>query len=84
MIIAIKVKPNARQNRLSFENGMITVRIQAVPTDGRANEAVVRFIAEQLDVPRSTVRIVGGFTAPFKRLEIPDSSKAKLESLASA
>lgn len=79
MIVAVKVKPNARQNQLRMENDAVTVRIQAPPHDGEANDALIRYLADLLDVPKSSIRIVSGHGSRMKRLEIPDCCKAKLE-----
>ena len=36
------------------------VRVAATPVDGAANEALVRFLAGQLGVPRAAVRVESG------------------------
>ena len=41
-----------------------------VLTDGKANEAVTRLLAEHLGVPRSQVSLVGGATARIKRFRV--------------
>jgi uncharacterized protein (TIGR00251 family) len=42
------------------ENAVLKVSLAAPAIEGRANDALVRFIAELLDVPRSSVEIVSG------------------------
>ena len=49
----------------------LEIRAAAAPTDGSANEEVVRALARALGVPKSSVRIVGGQTSRLKRLEVP-------------
>jgi uncharacterized protein (TIGR00251 family) len=78
MIISVKIKPNARQSSIRMENGTITIRVQAPPHDGEANDALIKFLAAQLGIPKSSVSIVGGHASPFKRLEIPDHCKELL------
>jgi len=46
------------------------VRLTAPPVDGAANEALVRFLAEQLDVPRSAVRLDAGATGRSKLVTV--------------
>jgi hypothetical protein len=46
------------------------VRVTAAPVDDAANEAVVRTVADALDVPRRAVRIVAGATSKNKAIEI--------------
>jgi uncharacterized protein (TIGR00251 family) len=48
----------------------LKVRIAAPPVEGAANEAVVRFLAEQLQVPRSAVRIESGTRSRAKVVTI--------------
>jgi uncharacterized protein YggU (UPF0235/DUF167 family) len=42
------------------------VRIATPPVDGRANDALVRYLAERLDVPRRAVQIAAGLTSRRK------------------
>jgi len=48
------------------------VRVRERPVDGRANEAVIRAIAEHFDVPPSAVRITSGAASRTKVIEIAD------------
>lgn len=42
------------------------MRIATPPVDGRANDALVRYLAERLDVPRRAVQIAAGLTSRRK------------------
>jgi uncharacterized protein (TIGR00251 family) len=53
---------------------LLKVCVTAPPVNGAANEEVVRFLAEQLGVPRSAVRIVRGHGAREKTVEVASSS----------
>jgi uncharacterized protein YggU (UPF0235/DUF167 family) len=46
--------------------------------DGKANEAVVKAVAESLRVPKSQVRIVSGLLSRTKVLEVPGSESSGL------
>ncbi len=71
MHLRIKAKPNSRENKIvHLPDGTLQVKIKAPAQDGKANEELVRFLAEVLDLPRSKIQVVSGFTAPFKKLEI--------------
>lgn len=82
MFLHIKAKPNARQNQVvMLPDGTIQVKIKAPAQDGKANDELVRFIAEKLGIAKSKIRLVSGHTAPFKKLEIDaeeDWAKARL------
>ena len=58
---SVKVHPRARKNAITGEVGdAIKLALTAPPIDGRANEACIAFLAEVLNVPRSSVTIAAG------------------------
>ena len=48
----------------------LKIRVRAQAIEGRANAALLLFLAKTLDVPRSRVRLVAGDTARLKTIEI--------------
>lgn len=48
----------------------LKVRITAVPEDGKANKALVAFLAKQLRLPASHLVITSGYTSRYKRIKI--------------
>lgn len=84
VILPIKVKPNSRQEKVTFENGMLLMRVNAPPRDGEANEAVIRLLAELLRIPKSQITIAGGHSSSLKRISIPDGYKAAVDRLVAA
>jgi uncharacterized protein len=89
--VFVKLTPGAAQDRLegwdSDPEGrpVLKVRVRARPIEGKANDALVRLVAEALDVPRSAVSLVQGDRSRIKRLEITgldeDVVKARLTAL---
>lgn len=58
---AVKVHPRARKTAITGEVGdALKLDLTAPPVEGRANEACIRFFAEVLEVPRSSVTIAAG------------------------
>ena len=49
----------------------LDVRVAETPTDGAANEAVVKLLAKALGVSRSELSILSGATSRHKRVAIP-------------
>jgi uncharacterized protein (TIGR00251 family) len=49
----------------------LAVRVAAAPTDGAANEEVIRLLAKALGAPKSSIRIVSGESSRLKRIELP-------------
>jgi uncharacterized protein (TIGR00251 family) len=70
-ILQVKVKPNARENRLTeSKDGVWLASIKALPVDGKANEALIELVAEHFKVRRRQVSIAAGSTSRLKRLFI--------------
>jgi uncharacterized protein (TIGR00251 family) len=69
--IQLKVRAAAKQTTFTGRLGAAwKLDVAAPPVDGRANEEIIRFIAEILGTQRSAVRIVSGAGGPRKILEI--------------
>ncbi len=68
---SIVVQPKASRTAVSWEDGIIRVRVTAPPVKGRANEAVIEALAAALALRRSQVRIVSGERARRKQVELP-------------
>lgn len=70
-ILQVKVKPNARENRLTeSKDGVWLASIKALPVDGKANEALIELVAAHFKVRRRQVSIAAGSTSRLKRLFI--------------
>jgi len=77
---SIKVHPRARKNAIAGEIGdALKVSLTAPPVEGRANEACIRFIAELLQVPRSSVTIAAGDTSRNKVIRVDGLTAAQVE-----
>jgi len=59
--LALKVIPNApRDEVVGWLGDALKVKVRAPALDGRANDALLAFLAEKLGVPRRTVTLVRG------------------------
>lgn len=78
--IALKVRAGARKTGFSGRLGDAwKLQVAAPPIDGKANEAIVRFLAKLASVPASSVRIVTGASASAKLVEIEGIDSDRLE-----
>ena len=69
LLVRIRVQPGARRNDvLGTVNQRLRIRTTAVPADGKANKAVIRLLAEYLQVPVSRIKLIGGHTHRNKRV----------------
>jgi hypothetical protein len=70
-IFNIRVIPRARVNSITADaDGTLRVHTTTAPTDGKANDAVIRALSEYWKIPRSQIRIVRGQTSHNKVVEI--------------
>jgi uncharacterized protein len=77
--LAVKVHPRAKRNELTGTIGdAIKLSLTAPPLDGRANQACIEFLAEVLDVPRSSVSVVSGHTSQRKIIRIAGCSAEEI------
>ena len=77
---SIRVHPRARRNAIDGRIGdALKVSLTAPPVDGKANEAVIRFFAELLHVPRSSVTIAAGETSRNKVIRVVGLTTAELQ-----
>lgn len=61
IMLDVIISPRASRSRImGVHDGRLKIQLAAPPVDGKANEALVRFLAAALDVSRAQVEIVGG------------------------
>jgi uncharacterized protein len=82
-VIAVRVIPRSPRTRIDGMRGdAFLIRLAAPPVEGAANEALVAFLAEHLDLPRRNIRIVSGDRSRDKRVAVtgldPETIAARL------
>ena len=72
--IAVRITPRASKNEISeiMNDGTIKIRLTAPPVEGKANAALISFLADVLDVNSSKLDIVAGFTGKDKLVTVLD------------
>ena len=69
--LRLRVQPRAsREEVVGVSGDAIRVRLTAPPVEGAANEALIRFLALRLEVPRSAVELVSGLTGRTKLVAV--------------
>jgi len=75
----IHLCPNAKRNEIcgTFDN-RIKISITAQPIDGKANEALIKFLSKQLHISKSSIEIIKGTTSHNKTICIDSQTEIKL------
>lgn len=81
VLLALHVQPGAKRSEIAGLHGdALKVRLAAPPVEGRANDALLRFIAERFGVPLRNVELLRGAQSRHKVVKI-SGSKVPPESL---
>ena len=72
--IAVRVTTRASKNQIvgALSDGTIKIRITAAPTEGQANDELVKFLSDVLGVAKSRIEIVAGSTGRDKLISVLD------------
>lgn len=72
--IAVRVTPRASRNKIVeiLADGTIKIHIAAPPVDGEANEKLIEFLSDVLNIPRSRLEIVAGLSGRDKLISVLD------------
>lgn len=69
--LSLRVQSRAARSEIAGRHGeAIRVRLAAAPVDGAANEALIRFLAERLGVPRAAVSLARGHAGRDKIVHV--------------
>jgi uncharacterized protein (TIGR00251 family) len=71
IVLELHVQPGAKRTEFAGKHGeRLKIRLAAPAHEGRANEALVEFLAAYYGVPRRNVTIVNGLRSRQKRVVI--------------
>jgi uncharacterized protein (TIGR00251 family) len=66
-LLRVRLTPRASRSQIDgWDGDLLRVRVAAPPVEGRANDALLRLLAEALGVPPSRLRLVRGRTSREK------------------
>ncbi|AXS81137.1 DUF167 domain-containing protein [Dechloromonas sp. HYN0024] len=69
--LTLHIQPGAKKTEFAGLHGdALKIRLAAPPVDGKANEALIRFVADTLKLAKSAVSLKSGQTSRRKVLEI--------------
>lgn len=80
VIIRIKGTPKASKTEVvGWEGDALKVRIAAPPEKGKANEALLRFLAELFHLPKSDLSLLSGEGCRYKKILVKKKKVQDLE-----
>lgn len=80
LYLTLKVIPRAsRSEWLGVEDHYIKVKIMAPPVEGKANQAIVKFLSGIFGVAPTYITQISGYTAREKRFRIPNPKKLPID-----
>ncbi len=76
----MRLQPGASKNEVvGRQEGVWRIRLTAPPVEGRANRALIEFLAKKLDVARSRITLLRGETSREKLLAVEGLDEATVQ-----
>lgn len=76
----VRVIPRAKKSSLAgVRDGAVLIRLAAPPVENAANDALISFLSDILQVPRRAIRIVSGERARRKRVAVDGLARGLAE-----
>ena len=80
ILLPVHAQPRSRRNAVvGVQAGRLKVAVTAAPEKGKANEAIVRVLADALGIKASQIELAGGASARHKKFRVSGLSAAELE-----
>jgi uncharacterized protein (TIGR00251 family) len=76
LLLSVRLTPKSSRDQIdnleSRDDGLayIKARVRAAPEDGKANDALIRLLADNLGLGRSAISLTSGATSRLKILKI--------------
>ncbi len=80
--ITVKVVPGSSRTEIGGVYGeMLKIKVAAPPEKGKANKALLEFIAKQLGIKKNALQIESGQTSCVKQIRIADVTTEQVQKL---
>jgi uncharacterized protein len=80
--LRVRAQPGAKKTEVSGLHGeLLKIRVRARAIEGAANEALLEFLAGELQVPRSRCELVSGEKHREKRILVREPERSRCESI---
>ena len=76
LILNLQIQPKASQNAIiGVHNNKLKIALTSAPTDGKANEHLIKYLAKHFGVPKNQVKIIKGAKSRQKSVLISSPQK---------
>ncbi len=84
--LAVRAQPGAKKTAIigvfgEGSNAQLKIAVQAPPVEGRANEALIHFLAETFGVPKKSVELVSGELSRSKVFALRGTTKSRADAV---
>jgi uncharacterized protein len=74
IVLDVSVSPNAKKTEIvGWHDGALRIRLAAPPVDGAANDALRKWLAQQLGLPQSQIELLRGASGRRKQWRLDTS-----------
>jgi uncharacterized protein (TIGR00251 family) len=78
--LRVRIHPGARRNAITgTHDAALKISLTTPPVEGRANDALIAFLAEALRLPKARISLVAGATSRSKTLRIEGKNAAEVQ-----
>ncbi len=73
MRLTVHVQPNSKQTKVVgwFDDSSVKIKVTAPPREGKANKALIEFLAKRLKIAKTSIDLVRGHTNVIKHFDLP-------------
>jgi uncharacterized protein (TIGR00251 family) len=81
-VFQVKIVASSSRTAVAGQlDGMLKIKVAAPPENGKANRAIVKFLAAELGVKKKQVVIASGLTSTIKQIHVSDTTTSDIEKL---
>ena len=81
-VFQVKIVASSSRTAVAGQlDGMLKIKIAAPPEKGKANQAIIKFLAAKLGIKKKQVVIASGLTSTIKQIRISDTTTGDIEKL---
>jgi uncharacterized protein (TIGR00251 family) len=81
-VFQVKIVASSSRTAVAGQlDGMLKIKVAAPPENGKANRAIVKFLAAELGIKKKQVVIASGLTSTIKQIHVSDTTTSEIEKL---